>query len=141
MPELAQSALDRSATPQELQGRRFYSPEVIAAYCILLSLPVGLYLYGLNIARRGDRVMGYSMAGISVITFVGGMFAVDAMGATMSPYRFLGIFVAIGLLNMEDAPYRAALLRGGTRARWWPPLLWVIGSFLVGAIVLTIFGT
>lgn len=82
MPELAQSAVDRAAPPQELQGRRFYPPGVIAAYCIL-SLPVGLCLYGLNIARRGGRVMGYSMAGTAVLTFWG-MFAAGAMGATVS---------------------------------------------------------
>jgi hypothetical protein len=141
MPELAQSALDRTATPQELQGRRFYPPGVIATYCIL-SLPVGLCLYGLNIARRGGRVMGYGMAGISVITF-GGTFAAGAMGATVSMVSIvstLPIFVAIGLLNMEDPPYRAALSRGGVKARWWPPLLWVIGSLLVGTIVVTFFG-
>ena len=85
--------------------------------------------------------MGYSMAGMSVLTLLGGAIAPQAMGPRISAVSFLGIFVAIGLLNMEDPSYRAALLRGGTTARWWPPLLWVIGSVFVVTIVMAIFRT
>ena len=123
---------------QDLQGRRFYRPGVIATYCVL-SLPVGLYLYGINVGRRGGRVMGYVLASTSGVTFLG-MLAAGAVGARVSGFGILGIFAAIGLLNMEGRPYRLALSHGGVPARWWPPLLWVLGSIVLVAIIATIFG-
>ena len=125
---------------QDLKGHHFYRPGVVATYCVL-SLPVGLCLYGLNVARRGGRVMGYVLAVVAGVTFLW-MLAAAAMGAVgMSGlFGLLGVAAGLGLLKTEGGPYRAALARGGVTARWWPPLLWVIGSILVVVIVVAIFG-
>ena len=127
-----------SRPPRDLEGRRFYRPGVIATYCVL-SFPVGLYLYGLNVARRGSRMTGYTLAGMSCVAFLG-MLAAGVMGARVSGFGILGIFAGIGLLNMEGRPYRLALSRGGGTARWWPPLLWVLGTILLVVIIATVFG-
>ena len=132
------SSAQQTPVPQDLQGHGFYRPGVIATYCVL-SLPVGLYLYGVNVARRGGRVMGYVLSGLSGATFLG-MLVAGALGARVSGLGILGIFAGIGLLNMEGRPYRLALSRGGVTSRWWPPLLWVIGSILVVTLVVTILG-
>ena len=87
----AGNAADVEGTPaiaQDLQGRGFYRPGVIATYCVF-SLPVGLYLYGLNIARRGGRIMGYLLSGISGLLFVG-MLAAGAVGARVSGLGWKG---------------------------------------------------
>ena len=134
----ASNLKQKPVAPQDLQGRFFYRPGVVATYCVL-SLPVGLYLYGLNVARRGGRVMGYAMAGVSGAVLVG-MLVAGAIGARVPGVGILGILVGIGLLNMEDRPYRVALSRGGLTARWWPPLLYVLGSGLLLVMIATVFG-
>ena len=123
---------------EDLQGLRscyFYRPEVIATYCVF-SLPVGLCLYGLNVARRGGRLVGYAMAGLSAALLVGIPFSsvLDSSGLSLA---LPGVFVGIGLLNLEDRPYREALSRGGLTARWWPPLLWAVGLIIAAMSVLS----
>jgi len=127
------SEICENTQSKDVSGRHFYRPHVLAAYCIL-HLPVGLFLYGLNVIRRGNCLTGYVLAGISGATFLG-MLVVAASGARVFTYGILGIFIGIGLLKIESGPYRRARSRGGTAARWWPPLLWVAGSVLVIIIV------
>ena len=115
--------------PQDLQGRRFYSPGTVAGYC-LFSPPVGLCLLGLNAARRGSRSLGYLLAGLSGVVFLGAL-ATAAAGSSVSGFGVFGAFLAIGLFRMEYGPYRLALSRGGVAARWWPPLLWVLASLVL----------
>lgn len=119
--------------PRKGGNRRFYPPGVLAAYAVLF-LPVGLYLYGLNVIRRGNRLPGCILAGISGVAFLG-MLVVAASGASVFTYGILGIFIGIGLFRMESGPYRRAISRGGVAARWWPPLLWVAGSVILVVIV------
>lgn len=121
---------------QDLAGRRFYSAGVIGGYCVL-SLPVGLYLYGLNVARRGSRVMGYALTGASGLAFLA-MLAATVTGTRASGFGLFGIFTGLTLLNMEHRPYRRSLARGGTPAKWWPPLLWTMGTIFIVLIVILI---
>jgi hypothetical protein len=122
----------------DLQGRRFYRPGVIATYCVL-NLAVGLALYGLNVAHRGSRFMGYLLASASGAALVG-MLAVAAIGKPVAGFGVLGLFIGLGLFKQESGPYRLALSRGGVDARWWPPLLWVVAAMIVVVAVAVIFG-
>jgi hypothetical protein len=125
----------KDSSIQSLQRRYLYSPDTIAAYCVL-SFPVGLYLYGLNVARRGGRIMGYFLAGLSAIVFLGTLTA-DALGIRGSTFGVIGIFVGIGLYKMECSSYRLELSRGAAKASWWPPLLWILGLIVAVVIVLS----
>ena len=116
---------------------RFYRPGVIAVYCAL-SLPVGLCLYGLNVARRGSRVIGYTILGTSLVALVG-IVLVGILGGRVSRIGLLSIILAIGLQKMEVGPYQQALSRGGRTARWWPPLLWILGALIVALMIWAIF--
>jgi hypothetical protein len=118
-------------TPME--GRAFYSPGIIAAYCVV-SLPVGLSLYGLNLIRRKSHVMGYALF-VSSAAFFALMVATVATGGSVSGFGILGVLAAIWLLKLEEKPYRRARSQGGIRARWWPPLLWLLGGVLVAVVV------
>jgi len=134
-----ESQPSENAVAQELAGRLFYSPNVIAAYCVF-SLPLGLLLYGLNLTRGWNRVMGYALTGISAVA-VDGLLLASALGARISDISklgALGLFVGIGVLNTEGGAYRRALSRGGATARWWTPLLWALGVIVVVAISRTI---
>ena len=118
---------------QILENRRFYPPGVIGAYCVVF-FPLGLLLYALNVRRRGGRVMGGVLSGLSAI------FAVLTIVYAVIYGRFveisgLGVFVGIGLIRMEDGPYKTARAQGGVRARWWPPLLWVGAAIVVALLV------
>ncbi|MEZ4651015.1 MAG: hypothetical protein R3E97_19960 [Candidatus Eisenbacteria bacterium] len=119
--------------PMSLDGRRFYHPGIIATYSVL-SLPVGMYLYGLNVARRGSRVMGRTMTIVAGLVLLG-MFVNAAAGGPPLRTGALGIFVGIAMIRLESSTYRYAVAHGGTRARWWPPLLWVIGIGVLLALV------
>jgi hypothetical protein len=122
---------------RSLQRCYLYSPDTIVAYCVLI-LPVGLYLYGLNVARRGSRIMGYFMVGLSAIALLG-MLTGFALGIRVSTFGAIGIFVGIGLYKMECSRYRLELSRGAVNARWWPPLLWVLGLIVALVIILRIW--
>jgi hypothetical protein len=103
-------------------------------YCVL-SLPIGLCLYGLNVARRGGRIVGYALAGLSSALLIGTPFSNSPDFAGFS-FLLPGVFVGIGLLNLEDRPYRAALSHGGLTARWWPPLIWAVGLIIAAFMLM-----
>lgn len=127
--------ITKAEAGRDLDGRRFYSPGAIAGYC-LVSLPVGLGIYGLNAARRGSRVVGFLLAGSAVAAFVS-LILVSAAGDKLDLLT-LKIFVAIGLLNVEWRPYHRAIARGGSKARWWPPLAWAIAVYVATAFALIV---
>ena len=128
--------MDRTPDSNELRGRRFYSPDVIALYCTF-SLPVGFGLYGLNEARRGRRPKGYLLAGLCGAVLLAEIAAASSGGHGSA---FGNVFFGIGLLRMEGGPYRRALLQGGVGARWWPPLVWILALTVLTGILSAIFG-
>lgn len=113
-------------------NKPLYSPSVLAAYCILCSLPVGTFLYSLNLSRRGDRTRGRLFAALSGLLFLlywlfpsSGWFARGA----------LNTLAGISLYQCEK-PYFENLRRyGGKKARWWPPLLWVAALISVSLLM------
>jgi hypothetical protein len=118
----------------KLAGTKLYTPAVILSYCILGNMPLGLFLYGRNSARRGQRVMGGVLSILSVLTlallFLAAAVGVQSRGILSLPF-LLSIFVGIGIFHLESGPYKPALARGETGARWWPPLFLVLLIWLL----------
>ena len=128
-----------TSRPVKGSGVRLYSPATVGAYSVFGGLPMGCLLYGINSARRGARIMGtimYLLAGASCIF----MTFAAALGGSISIYGLLGILGGIGFYNLESEPFRAAVLKGATRARWWPPLVFLVGTYLVVAMMVVALG-
>lgn len=139
--------MEQGSSPREggpLAGRSFYSPEVLLAYFALGGLPAGVFLYGINAARRGQPRAGYLLAGLAAAAFslsgvfsdpplavafmLSGVFSGVPLGSAMS------IFIGIGVLRSESGFFRTALAGGATEARWWPPA--VLGIVVALAVPL-----
>jgi hypothetical protein len=109
-------------------GERLYPPSLLAAYTILINVPLGLILYGMNIMARGNRLYGKIMIGSGVL---GGIWL---LAFVLSPHRgrtnmFLltGLICGLSIYKSESGPYQRAIAAGALKARWWPPLLFSIG--------------
>ncbi len=131
------SAIAAETVSADLTGRQFYRPVVIGLYCAL-SIPVGLYLCGINASRRGQRVMGLLISALSAVLLIG-MLVLGALGGRLASIGLLGIILGVALISFETPAYRWSLARGGTPARSWPPLLWVGGTLLLFVIAIALF--
>lgn len=129
---------NESAEPgRKYMGTRLYGPEVILAYFVLGGIPLGTVLYGLNCSRRGQRVIG------GVLAFLAGVTFLLLLASRMSGYgsgtlrsSLLSILIGIGIMQLEVGPYEAAVAKGALPARWWPPLLAVLGIALLLTVLL-----
>lgn len=135
-----------------LAGKRLYQPGVLLAYFALGGLPCGLFLYGLNVARRGQPWVGYLLSAVATATFM--LFAAAPAGtgrlsgsgfATISSMSLgiLGFLVGIGVFKSESGPHthRAAVARGATPAPWWPPAVAAIAVLLAVELSRAVFAT
>ena len=120
---------------KDTEAIKQYQPGVIAAYLALGGLPVGLYLYGLNILRRGQKWIGLLFCALSGVAFILVAF-VAASGYKATGIGALGIATAFCVYLMERNPYNLAIEKGATPAKWWPPLLWVIGIILIVFLII-----
>lgn len=125
---------------KDMKGIQLYKPGVVAAYLALGGIPVGLFLYGLNIVRRGQRWLGGTLCTLAGIAFIMIIVSASLGGRRLSGFGILGVLVAIWVYNIERKPYRLALQQGATPAKWWPPLFWVFGGILIVVFVATFFG-
>lgn len=119
----------------DLSGIKLYTPGVLAAYFVLGNLPIGTALYALNVARRGDRILGYFLFGASALALVLLILAALA-GRNLRGWTLLALVIGLAVFRAERRPYRMAVQRGAMPAQWWPPLLGVIALFLVLAMLL-----
>ncbi|MGB8657922.1 MAG: hypothetical protein WCE90_09085 [Candidatus Zixiibacteriota bacterium] len=124
---------------KDLEGVKLYKPGVIAAYLVLGGLPVGLFLYGLNIARRDQRWLGVFFCTMSAAAFLM-LVTVAARGHGALGVAGLGIAAAYSVYRIERRPYDLAIQRGATPAKWWPPLFAVLGTFILIIIAVVLFG-
>ena len=83
--------------------------------------------------------MGDLLAGISGVLLLG-MSVSAALGTGRSEFSLFPVVLGFGLYGMERCPYLAALRRGGLTAKWWPPLIWILGLWIVVAIMVTLAG-
>jgi hypothetical protein len=120
-----------------LEGKRFYSPGVIAGYCIVM-MTVGLVLYGLNLCRRGKTWNGRLLIILSIIITFQSMVSNFLPGENIYGriLSTLPILVAFGLYKKEMAPYERAISCGAIPAKWWPPLLWILIALFAICIIL-----
>jgi len=119
-------------------ARSFYSPVAIAVYCIVF-LPVGMLLQGRNLLNRGARVMAvfYISTALLLATFI----TIGAALGGRAPSMWLfGAAAAAFVISTESAPFNREIRKGGRRARWWIPLLWVIGWLVFMAVLFALFG-
>ncbi len=131
--------------PDDLAGVALYSPRVIAV-CCFLTLPFGMILYGINVARRGNHTIGYALASSGAVLFLALMAAVvlaETTGRELSP-RFgslIGVMdlgVGVGLMYVERRHDAAALRRGATHARWWPPLVAWLAVIITAVLIVVV---
>jgi hypothetical protein len=131
IPTVADEAVRVEGKSDACVGKRLYHPGLLAAYTILLNAPVGLILYGLNIMARGNRLYGKIMIGSGILSGIG------LLVILLNPYLarwadmllLVDLICGISIYKFETGPYQRAIAAGALRARWWPPLLIVIGVF------------
>ncbi len=133
MEELKSSGHTTGIEKQPLVGKRLHRPGLLAAYCILANLPLGFFLYGLNVYRRGNVWMGRTILTLSALAIIG-MSIVLALGLDVKVrglhVMLLNIVVGIGLMKAERSSYQRAILNGALPAKWWPPLLFIGANIL-----------
>ena len=114
----------------DLSGVKLYSPGVLAAYFVLGNLPIGMALYGLNVARRGERWLGYALLSASLLALV--LLILGALaGRNLHGWRLIALVLGLGVWQIERGPYRRALRSGAAPARWWPPLIAVLALMIL----------
>jgi hypothetical protein len=112
-----------------------YQPGVLVAYFVLGNLPIGMALYALNVARRGDRAFGYLLFGASALALILLILAAIA-GRNLRAWTLIALVIGVAVFSMEQRPYRTAVQRGAKPARWWPPLLGVVAMMIALAALL-----
>ena len=102
---------------------------MLAAYTILGNVPLGLILYGLNIMTRGNRLYGKIMIGSGILSGIWFLAFILAPHARHESNMLVMVSLICGMsiYKFESQPYPKAIAAGASRARWWPPLLFLIG--------------
>lgn len=97
---------------------RLYSPLAVGLYT-LLTLPVGVFLHGLNAYRRGKHLTG----AVWLVSAVLLMVVAFRSAPTLSYDVALSTLFAVALWRKEELWWKRDLAAGARAARWWPPLL------------------
>jgi hypothetical protein len=125
----------------KLVGKCLYSPGAVAGYCVFATMPVGLILYGLNLCRRGKVWNGRLLIILAIMVMCYLLiisFSPNRSGFGGILFPILSIFVGIGLYKKEKPVYERAIAHGAIRAKWWPPLLYILIILLALGITLSI---
>ena len=103
---------------------RLYSPGAIASFALLAGLGVAMLLLGLNVYRRGGKLLGAGMAVLAALAVVREASLLWlGMGGITTPRLWMAAPFAIGVMRLEAPLYQQALTRGAKPASWWPPTL------------------
>jgi hypothetical protein len=118
---------DRKQPPDEAVSlnRCFYSPGVLAAYCIVSNFSVGVFLYSINLYRRGYVWRGRLLAMLSALFLISLVFR-ELFGGRFLEWRLrllINWLVAATLYGTEKSHFDRAIRNGGKPARWWIPLI------------------
>ena len=120
---------DRKQPPDEAVylSRCFYSPGVLAAYCLVSNFSVGIFLYSINLSRRGYVWRGRLLAILSA-SFLICLACRDFLADNFFEYRsrlLINMLVAIALYGSEKSHFDRAMRNGAKPARWWMPSIWL----------------
>ena len=123
-----------------LAGKKLYAAWVIAVYVVVVNVPLGCILYGLNHLARGSKLVGRLLLIIGIVGEIGLVWAV-LIGRPPSPrpMYLINFLAAFCLYKFEKGPVKAAIQQGAGLARWWPPALFVLAAsgILIGLISFT----
>jgi len=113
---------------------------VLALYAWLANLPVAIALLGINLRRRGRLLLGSVAIAVSALSFL--LFAAALVISPGRPpdIRLFGFFGGLLIYGLERAAFVAAVAHGAVRARWWPPLLILLGIMLYTGIIAAVVG-
>lgn len=111
----------------DLQGKRFYSPRVLLLYSVLANFPIALFLYGINVHRRGSPFGGNIVKGLAAVMIVM-ITLIAAVGTHVKAAHLIliGVAIGIGLMQVERSHYDDCLARGASPEKWWPPLIFLL---------------
>lgn len=112
--------------------QRFYSPSVLATYSIISNFSVGIFLYSINLSRRGYLWRGRVLAILSML-FLGFLIFQGFFVASTYRLGLLNVLVAAMLYGSEKPHFDRAIRNGSKPARWWLPLILI-------AVIVTIYG-
>ena len=115
-----------------VRGKRFYRPWVLFLYSVLANFPIAIFLYGINVRRRGNRVAGSALKGVAAVMMA--MITIMAITGTSVKaihWVLIGIAIGIGLMQAEKNDYDKCIAQGALAAKWWPPLLVLLVQFMV----------
>ena len=120
---------DRKQLPDKAVSlsRCFYSPGVLAAYCLVSNFSVGIFLYSINLSRRGYVWRGRLLAILSASFLICLAFR-DFFADNFFEYRsrlLINVLVATALYGSEKSHFDRAMRNGGKPARWWMPSIWI----------------
>jgi hypothetical protein len=108
-------------------SRYFYSPGVLATYCIVSNFSVGIFLYSINLSRRGSVWLGRLLGILSALFLIFLVFRGVVAGGffEMRSRLLINGLVAANLYGTEKPHFDRAMQNGGRPARWWVPLIWI----------------
>ena len=115
-----------------VQGKRFYAPRVLLLYSILANFPIAIFLYGINVHRRGATAGGniikaIAAAMIALITSI----AVAGTHVSALPLILIGIAIGVALMQAERSHFERCIAQGALREKWWPPLFFLAAQSII----------
>ena len=119
---------------------RLYSPVALVLYAWLANLPIAIALLGINLRRRGRLLLGSVAIAVSALSYL--LFAAAfVVGHGRPPdIRLFGFLGGLLIFGLERPAFDAAVARGAVRARWWPPLLILLGIMICTGILVVAVG-
>jgi hypothetical protein len=129
MSDIGQEATGMVIPQSQMIGTQLYPPWLLAIYSALANPPLAVFLYGINIQRRGNKAAGIILKTVAALAIVL-MTIAAALETRMKGVHLMlfGIVVGLSLYRIEERPYRISISQGAKPARWWPPILFILAQ-------------
>lgn len=133
MTDVPEEKKDMDTRLPSVRGKRFYQPWALLLYSVLANFPIAIFLYGINVHRRGNIIGGHIIKGMAIV-MMAAITIIAIIGTDIRAFHWIliGIAIGIGLMQAEKLHYERCIAHGASAARWWPPLLFLLAqSFAV----------